>query len=297
MNIRHYTKEYGITEDYYTVRNFLLKKGNCEYTYARWDWMTTHYFYLDREHLSSMGIAEENGECVGTVLFDGALGWCTLLLLPKYREHRAELLKFAEENLRDEKGELSIICDDTDREFQSFLAEQGYIATENHEQDAVFFPGETSTEYVLPEAYHITDLEESFEPDNYNRVCWNGFNHQAEEGEYELGDKFVLEKTVESLKRPNVELKLKVFAADREGRFVAHCGMWYDPAAGYAVVEPVCTDPKHRKLGLGKAVVLEGIERVRKLGCREVYVGSGQQFYYSIGFRPYRSSTEWRKKK
>ncbi len=54
--------------------------------------------------------------------------------------------------------------------------------------------------------------------------------------------------------RPNVDLNLKVAAVAPDGTFAAYCGMWYDPEAGYAVIEPVATDPKYRKMGLGKAL-------------------------------------------
>jgi predicted N-acetyltransferase YhbS len=46
-------------------------------------------------------------------------------------------------------------------------------------------------------------------------------------------------------------------------------------------------------MGFGKAVVYEGMKRVNSLGAMKVLVGSSQQFYYSIGFRPYASATEW----
>ncbi len=73
--------------------------------------------------------------------------------------------------------------------------------------------------------------------------------------------------------------------------------MWYDSEAGFAVIEPVATDPQYRKMGLGKAAVLEGIKRVAVLGAKKVLVGSSQQFYYSIGMRPYRTATKWIVKK
>ncbi|MNI93404.1 hypothetical protein D3C73_1513510 [compost metagenome] len=72
--------------------------------------------------------------------------------------------------------------------------------------------------------------------------------------------------------------------------------MWYDPEAGFALIEPVATDPDYRRMGLGKAAVLEGINRVGILGAKIALVGSSQQFYYSIGLRPYAVSTIWRKK-
>ncbi|ABX41900.1 GNAT family N-acetyltransferase [Lachnoclostridium phytofermentans] len=96
--------------------------------------------------------------------------------------------------------------------------------------------------------------------------------------------------------RPNVDLDLKVAVVAPNGNFVSYCGMWFDKEAGYAVIEPVATDPQYRKMGLGKAAVLEGIRRVGEKGAKTALVGSSQQFYYSIGLRPYASSTLWRKK-
>jgi len=95
--------------------------------------------------------------------------------------------------------------------------------------------------------------------------------------------------------RPNVDLKLKIAVVSPVGNFVSYCGMWYDPKVGYAVIEPVATDPQYRKMGLGRAVVLEGIRRVGELGAKTAIVGSSQQFYYSIGLRPFKTSTIWRK--
>ena len=76
--------------------------------------------------------------------------------------------------------------------------------------------------------------------------------------------------------------------------FVSYCGMWYDKEAGYAVIEPVATDPEFRRMGLGKAAVLEGIRRVGELGAKIILVGSSQQFYYSIGMQPYVSASVWK---
>jgi predicted N-acetyltransferase YhbS len=55
----------------------------------------------------------------------------------------------------------------------------------------------------------------------------------------------------------------------------------------------VATDPAYRRIGLGRAAVLEAIKRCGKLGAKRAFVGSSQQFYYSIGFRPYATSTWW----
>ena len=79
--------------------------------------------------------------------------------------------------------------------------------------------------------------------------------------------------------------------------YAAHCGMWCIPDSEYAYVEPVFTLPEYRKLGLGKAAVLEGVNRCGKLGAKHAYVLSSQQFYYNIGFYPYQNDIWWVHKK
>jgi predicted N-acetyltransferase YhbS len=72
--------------------------------------------------------------------------------------------------------------------------------------------------------------------------------------------------------------------------------MWFDERSKTALVEPVATEPAYRKMGLGKAAVLEPIKRCGALGAERALVGSSQQFYYNIGFRPYATSTWWKEK-
>jgi len=69
--------------------------------------------------------------------------------------------------------------------------------------------------------------------------------------------------------------------------------MWYRPGDFYCYVEPVATDPDYRKIGLGKAAVLEAARRCGKLGAKQAVVGSNQQFYYNIGFYPVYTMTYW----
>lgn len=49
-----------------------------------------------------------------------------------------------------------------------------------------------------------------------------------------------------------------------DGSYIAHCGMWYGSESDFAVIEPVCTAPEHRKHGFGREAVLERLRRVKK---------------------------------
>ncbi|RII33137.1 N-acetyltransferase [Clostridium chromiireducens] len=294
IQFRNYTKQAGITEDYHKVRNFFIRLGYAEFTYTRWDWMATHG-YLDRSAVGKTGLWEEEGKIVGVATFDCQLGETFCLALPEYAFLKKEMLIYAKDNLSKD-GKFGVVIADTDLRFQDIAADLGFKATEEKENDAIFYVDKTSTKYNLPDGFYITTMKETFDLYQYLRVLWKGFNHELNgEGEFQFTKEKEILSNAEML-RPNVDLNLKVAAVAPDGNFAAYCGMWYDPQAGYAVIEPVATDPKYRKMGLGRAVVLEGISRVGELGAKTALVGSMQQFYYSIGLRPYKTATIWREK-
>ena len=290
---RNYTNIAGITDDYFKVRDFLLNLGYSEFSYARWDWMATHS-YLDKIAVGKIGIWEENDEIVGVATFDTVPGTAFCLTNPNYRGLKEEMLKYAEEQLSTPAG-FEIVIRDTDYYFQGIAARSGFLASQRKEPDSVFYIDETSLDYELPEGFRVTTLKDDFDLLQYRRVLWKGFNHELKgEGLFNFSSEDEASAR-EEMFRPNINLDLKVAVVSPEGNFVSYCGMWYDPAARFALVEPVATDPEYRKMGLGKAAVLEGVRRVGLLGAKIAFVGSSQQFYYSIGFRPFATSTIWKK--
>ena len=62
------------------------------------------------------------------------------------------------------------------------------------------------------------------------------------------------------------------------GNFVSYCGMWFEPVNRIAYVEPVATDPDYRRMGLGRAAVLEGVRRCGERGATVAYVGTAMPF-------------------
>jgi GNAT superfamily N-acetyltransferase len=146
-------------------------------------------------------------------------------------------------------------------------------------------------QYMLPEGFSITSMSDTYDLFQYGQVLWKGFDNETNsEGAFSPDDE---RNGIAGFDRPNVNLDLKIAVVAPNGNFVSYCGMWHDPASQSVLVEPVATDPAYRKMGLGRAAVLEAIRRCGKLGAKRAYVGSSQQFYYRIGFRPYATSTWW----
>ena len=64
--------------------------------------------------------------------------------------------------------------------------------------------------------------------------------------------------------------------------------------------EPVCTRKAYRKKGLGKAMIIEGLRRLKAMGAKKAYVESygedRKSFYNKAGFITYDGDYAYRKK-
>jgi ribosomal protein S18 acetylase RimI-like enzyme len=93
-------------------------------------------------------------------------------------------------------------------------------------------------------------------------------------------------------------MQSRVYEADRDvvavapdGRFAAFCIFWLDAVNKVGLFEPVGTHPDFQRQGLGKAVMLEGLRRMKVRGmesaivCAEDDNVAAIKLYESIGFR------------
>jgi ribosomal protein S18 acetylase RimI-like enzyme len=51
------------------------------------------------------------------------------------------------------------------------------------------------------------------------------------------------------------------------GSVAAHVGLTYEAVNRHAIVEPVATHPDHRRLGLARALLAEGLPRLATRGA------------------------------
>ena len=65
-----------------------------------------------------------------------------------------------------------------------------------------------------------------------------------------------------------------LFVRSPEGKGAAVCSIWYDEANGVGLFEPVATHPDFQRRGLGKAVMAEGLRRLKAGGMRHAILGT-----------------------
>ncbi len=90
---------------------------------------------------------------------------------------------------------------------------------------------------------------------------------------------------------------LDLVAQADDGELAAFCTLWFDDVTRSAAFEPVGTHPNHQRRGLGKALMTEGLRRVRDLGATLCTVGSYSEsagaLYAAIGFTAFELNTPW----
>ena len=282
----------GYTKDFHKIRDFIIKINgkslkHPNFDWARWEWVHKDLCFDKTDILPNIGIWEKGSDIVAVATFEDDMGQAFFLIDEKYSHLKEEMMEYAVEKLSADGKLKAIICD-SDTQMQRIARAFGLRPTQSKEMDSVLDISD-SLSYALPEGFSISSAEDEIDLNKLNRVMWRGFNHEGEPPE----DYLIFRQR--SISGPHQEKSLLIKTIAPNGDYASYCGMWYEPGTDYALVEPVCTDPDYRKMGLGKAAVLEGINRCAKLGAKYAYVGSSQQFYYNIGFRPAACGTWWEK--
>jgi GNAT superfamily N-acetyltransferase len=76
-------------------------------------------------------------------------------------------------------------------------------------------------------------------------------------------------------KAPMYRRDLDLVAESPSGDIAAFATVWYDDATRACTFEPVGTAPEHRRKGLAKAVIAEGMRRAKEMGALVAVVGGG----------------------
>ena len=101
--------------------------------------------------------------------------------------------------------------------------------------------------------------------------------------------------TLEAYRRlratPGYTPELDLVAVAPDGAFASYCICWLDPINRAGEFEPVGTRPAYQRQGFGRAVITEGLRRLKAHGTTDASVLTPQSneravaLYESVGFR------------
>jgi len=294
---------YRHPEDYDAVGRFLVRTHRAtasgphrNWLQPRWEYMHYHPYCTD-EILLDNTLWEDDGEIVAVAHFETDRRFAYLQIDPVHATLKRELLEVAEARLFDDFDfgrAVQVFLDDDDAELAEIARSRGFekrpeISEVTSTLPIPDDPDELGAGVRVPDGYRVISRADDGDLRKLHRVLHRGFNHDGEPPEDDLAGREKMQSA------PNYRRDLNIVVQAPDGSFAALCGMWIDRENRVAYVEPVATDPDHRRLGLGTAAVLEGVRRCGAEGATIAHVGSTQPFYRSMGFQPAFAHTAWRK--
>jgi mycothiol synthase len=273
-----------------------------EFNWETRRWEGTYWYVSDAERADRSRGAQTyiwetaEGQLVGAAIPDGP-GNLALQIHPTYRALEDAILDWAEEHAAktNDAGRCELItwAFDWDTERQERLVRRGYAPRRewswHHRRRAVSDPVP-----VLPAAkgYTIRSVQNTENDVQRWVACSNlvfGHTHPPEMyRNFQLG-------------APSYNPDLHLVAEAPGGLFAAIVGLTVDAANRCATFEPVGTHPDHRRKGLARTVMFEGIRRLQALGTADVvYVANwgaaeAGKLYASVGLEHYATATAWLK--
>ena len=218
-----------------------------------------------------------------------------LLFHPQHRAIEDAMLDLVESRHRerhaaaDETPPCTIYAYDTDAERIARLRRRGYERQERcyrYRRQPLAGPVPAPT---LPPGYSIRHV--TGEVDLEARVAV----HRAAFAP----SRMTSEKHRAVMAAPTYRPELDLVAVAPDGCFASYCIAWFDAANRIGVFEPVGTDPAFQRLGLSRAVLTEGLQRLQSLGAQLAYVNTNgdnvaaNPLYESVGFRVVDENHAW----
>jgi ribosomal protein S18 acetylase RimI-like enzyme len=210
---------------------------------------------------------------------------------PRHTYLLEEMLDYAESNLLDrQKNALRIFVYEHDRDMLSLMEERGYIKVEEDRDFDQEYVLKSVPGLNLPEGYSVMSMADKNDLEGRGRAFGLGFDHPEP---IHWPPVHVYE---ELQKAPDYRKDLDLCIVAPNGEIASFCIVWYDAFNRVGALEPVGTLPNHRRMGLAREVIYEGLRRVSAMGAERVVVGGGQRFYQSIGFEKTHTCYGWTRK-
>jgi mycothiol synthase len=302
-------RKYQNDDDQWKIRQFLrevfLLNNRHEFSWPlyRWDYWRWHVneniFKFNLE--AAVFLWETvDGKLVAALHPDGA-GEAFLQVHPDSRtpELEVEMMSVAETQFAtiqpEGRQQLVLWAHANDSLRQDLLSRRGYSKSKwLPEQQRRRDMREPIPDFQPASGYTIRALGDVDEHPNRSWVSWKAFHPDEPDEKYEGWDWY---RNIQ--RAPLYRRDLDLVAVAPNGEHAAFATLWFDDVTRTAAFEPVGTHPDHQRKGLGKALMAEGLRRVRDLGATLCTVGSYSEragnLYASMGFTEYDLDESWSK--
>lgn len=303
-------RKYQNEEDYWRIRQFLrdvfLFNDRHEYSWPlyRWDYWRWHVneniFHFQLE--AAIFLWEARDGQIAAVLNPDNPGEAFLQVHPDFRspELEVEMMSVAETQFAstqaDGKQRLCLWSPATDSLRQDILQRRGYSrrGSLEYQRRRCMVEDMPIADVPLAEGYTVRALGDVEEHPARSWVSWRAFHPNEPDEKYEGWEWY---RNVQ--RAPLYRRDLDLVAVAPNGEHAAFCTIWFDDVTRTAAFEPVGTHPDYQRKGLGKAVMTEGLSRIKQIGATLATVNSYSEsagaLYASMGFTEYDLNVPWMK--
>ncbi|MBU7012393.1 MAG: GNAT family N-acetyltransferase [Theionarchaea archaeon] len=304
-------RKYQDEEDYWQIREFLrevfLLNNKWElswpaYRFDYWRWHgvenLTHFRLQDVvfiwETINGQIAAVLNPEGKGEVYLQVHPELCT----PELEE---EMLVTAEKHLaisgKNKGRKLRVWAHQHDSMRQDILIRRGYTKSDWPEHQRRQSLEEAIAEAHPPPGYTVRALGDGAEL--LERCYASGLAFHPDDIQIAVQNREDVSWYRNIQNAPLYRRDLDIVAIAPDGAVASFCTVWFDDVTRSGAFEPVGTVPAHQRRGLGKAVMCEGLHRLKRMGATMAYVGgyteAANALYASAGFAQYGLSEPWAK--
>jgi mycothiol synthase len=304
-------RKYQSEEDYWRIRDFLRDvflqndRRMLSWPVARLDYWRWHGIMNlgDGDLEAGVFLWETLDGQIAAVLNREGAGQVFLQIHPTFKnvDFEEQMITLAEGHLRapSRKGGevLWVWSDAEDTQRQAILEKRGY----NHIVEADEHQWQRNLELPIPnnpviQGYTLRSLENAIDLPSRSWASWRAFHPDRPEADYDNDWSWYL--NIQSAPLYRRDLDLVVIAP--EGEVAAFTTIWYDDEICCGYFEPVGTRPEHQRQGLARALLCEGMRRLKKIGGTQVMTIGGESpanaLYQSVLGPDYDLSQPWEKR-
>ena len=286
------TKQFQQLTDHQIVWDLLVENYGAGVKAPFFEYALTSA-WLDKRFLHLNRIWFDGEKAVAAVFYEDPYTNVYFSLKAGYEELAEEMVEYAEKFMPGSSREKMFIFHQEQQELIRAAEKMGYRRDHTDEAYEIEFD-QSELNDPLPEGFHFVDPKH-VDIVELARCTWKGFDHEGDKGPFEHWDvedkgaywspqKAYLDIESSALAPPpHSTHELNVIIANEKEEYVCFSGMWWVPENKLAYMEPLCTIPEYRHMGLAAAALSEHYRRMKKLGA-ECMTGGGNQFYKNIGY-------------
>lgn len=239
---------------------------------------------FDREHTYLFSIWEEDGEIVAFCYYEMTPCQVSFSFKKGYEYLATDVILYAEQHMGNEQGKVSFSIYNTQEFLVNELKKKRYMKV--NEKPVLIYDLSKPLEYDLPEGFYFVKHDD-IDYKKLVQMIWRSFGFD------DWHNKDVTGAYIQQAS-PHQTKDLDIIISAPNGDYACFAGMWFVADNNLAYLEPLCTAPEYRNMGLASASLSELSKRTKRLGAIHM-TGGVNNFYSNLGYEIVSYNEIWEK--